>query len=237
MMKRICSIGIASVRSSVQGIIVLLERPFSSAVYLALIATVADVVGLPASVLAIMDHASRATSHKMVIESSIVGGSYEITFPNIAELEPASGDESQLIADIQMALWSTGFFSAGPDGILDADTKDAIRRAEYIVGMEPTGTPTHGLFKKLDFLRRNKDLIETLQQIFLDRGDVTSEPTGLLDLETKEAIIQEEKKYGLRPDGFPDIRLWNKLMNSLIEEPLDGSKVISSRQSIWQGAA
>jgi len=231
MMKRICGIVTACFRSLARGIVALFERPFSSAVYLALLATVADVVGLPASILTIMDSAKGSASHEITIEATGSGGSFAITFPDISELEPASGDESQFIGDVQMVLWSTGFLSADPNGVLDADTRDAIRRAEYVVGMEPTGNPTHDLFEKLDYLERNKDLIEKLQQIFLDRGERASEPNGFLDLETRNAIMRAEQKYGLRPDGFPDIRLWNKLMNSLIKEPIDGSKVTSSRQS------
>lgn len=237
MMKRTCSIVTACFRSLAWGIVALLERPFSSVVYLALIATIADVVGLPASILTIMDHAKGSASHEVTIEAMGPGSSFAITFPDISELEPASGDESQFIGDVQMVLWSTGFLSADPNGVLDADTRDAIRRAEYIVGMEPTGNPTHDLFEKLDYLQRNKDLIEKLQQIFLDRGEMKSEPTGFLDLETKNAIIEAEKKYGLRPDGLPDIRLWNKLMNSLIKEPIDGSKITSSGQSSQRGSS
>lgn len=231
MMKRICSIVTTCIRSLARPLVALLERPFSSAVYFALIATVANVVGLPASILTIMDHVKGSTSRGITIEATGPGRSFTIEFPNISELEPASGDESQFIGDIQMVLWSTGFLSADPNGVLDAGTKDAIRRAEYVVGMKPTGNPTHDLFEKLDFLERNKDLIETLQQIFLDRSEMTSEPTGFLDLETKNAIMEAEQKYGLRPDGFPDIRLWNKLMNSVIKEPVDGSKIASTGQS------
>lgn len=236
-MKRICSIVTACLRSLARGLVALLERPFSSAVYIALIATVADVVGLSASILTIMDHAKGATSHELTIESSGSGGSFAITFPDISELEPASGDESQFIGDIQMVLWSTGFLSNDPNGVLDGETKDAIRRAEYVVGMEPTGDPTHDLFEKLDFLERNKDLIEKLQQIFIDRGELKSEPNGFLDLETRNAIMEAEQRYGLRPDGFPDIWLWNKLMKSLIKEPTDGSKAISSRPPGQRGAS
>lgn len=227
MLKRTCSIVTACLRGLARGIVALLERPFSSAVYLALMATVADGVGLTASILAIMDSANGSASH----EASGSGGSFVITFPDISELEPASGDDSQFIGDVQMVLWSTGFLLTDPNGILDAGTRDAIRRAEYVVGMEPTGNPDHDLLEKLDYLERNKDLIEKLQQIFLDRGELTSEPNGFLDLETRNAIMKAEQNYGLRPDGFPDIRLWNKLMNSLIKEPIDGSKATSSRQS------
>ena len=237
MMKRICSIVTACFRSLARRIVALLERPFSSAVYLALVATVADVVGLPASILTIMDSAKSSASRGTTIEATGSGGPFAITFPDISELEPASGDESQFIGDVQMVLWSTGFLSADPNGVLDADTRDAIRRAEYIVGMEPTGNPTRDLFEKLDYLERNKDLIQKLQQIFRDRGEMTSEPTGFLDLETKNAIIEAEQNYGLKPDGFPDIRLWNKLMNSLIKEPIDGSKITYSGQSRQRGSS
>lgn len=228
MMKLICSVVMACFRSSIRGLVALLERPFSSVVYLALIGTVADVVGLPASILTITDRATGSASHEITIDATGAGGSVAITFPDISALEPASGDQSQFIGDVQMVLWSTGFLSADPNGVLDAATRDAIRRAEYVVGMEPTGDPTRDLFEKLDYLERNKDLIEKLQQIFLDRGELTSEPNGFLDLETRQAIMEAELSYGLRPDGFPDIRLWNKLMNSLIKEPLDGSKISSS---------
>lgn len=232
MMRRICTIWTASFRGLVRGIVALLERPFSSVIYFALIATVADIVGLSASILTITEYAKSSRSLQATIESVGPDGSIVITFPDIAELEPASGDQTQFVGDIQMVLWSTGFLATDPNGVLDRETKDAIRRAEYVVGMEPTGNPTFDLFKKLDFLERNKDLIEKLQQIFLDRGDMTSEPTGFLDLETRNAIIEAEKTYGLRPDGFPDIRLWNKLMNSLIKEPTSRSKIISSSPSV-----
>ena len=173
----------------------------------------------------------------MPINAADYRDSVAITFPDISALEPASGDDSQFIGDVQMALWSTGFLSVDPNGVLDADTRDAIRRAESMVGMEPTGAPTYDLFDKLDYLERNKDLIEKLQQIFLDRGELTSEPNGFLDLETRGAIMKAEQKYGLRPDGFPDIRLWNKLMNSLIKEPIDGPKAASSRPSRQRGSS
>ena len=108
-MKWIYSIVTACFRSLALGIVALLERPFSSAVYLALIATIADVVGLPASVLTIMDSAKGSATQEITIEATGSGGSFAITFPDISELEPASGDESQFIGDIQMVLWSTGF--------------------------------------------------------------------------------------------------------------------------------
>jgi len=236
-MKRIRSIVTACFRNLARGLVALVERPISSAVYLALLATVADVVGLPASVLTIMDAARGSASHEITIETTGSGASFAISFPDISELEPAAGDESRFIGDVQMVLWSTGFLSVDPNGILDADTREAIRRAEYIVGMKPTGSPTNELFDKLDYLERNKDLIEKLQQIFLDRGALTSEPSGFLDLETKLAIMNAEKKYGLKPDGIPDIRLWNKLMNSLIKRPIKGSKISSSRPSRQRGSS
>lgn len=236
-MKRICSVVLACFRSLARGIVALLERPFPSTVYFALIVTVADVLGLPASFLTVMDHAKSATWHEVTTAAMGSDGSIAITFPDISTLEPASGDQSHFTGDIQMVLWSTGFLSADPNGIVDADTEDAIRRAEYVVGMEPTGNPTYDLFEKLDFLERNKDLIATLQQIFLDRGGMTSEPSGFLDLETRHAIIEAEQEYGLKPDGFPDIWLWNKLMNSLIKEPIDGSKAISSKPSVERGSS
>jgi len=182
-----------------------------------------------------MDYRKASSRHEVTINASSSGGSFAIKFPNISDLEPASGDQSEFIGDIQMVLWSTGFLSVDPNGVLDGETRDAIRRAEYIVGMKPTGDPTHDLFEKLEFLERNKDLIEKLQQIFLGRGEIQSEPTGFLDLETRKAIIEAEQEYGLRPDGIPDIRLWNKLMQSLIKEPIEDSKIISSKPSGRQG--
>ncbi len=177
-----------------------------------------------------MDATKSPAEHEITIRADESGPSFAIAFPEFSELEPASGQDPQFIGDVQMMLWSTGFLSIDPNGILDAATKKAIRRAEYIVGMEPTGNPTHDLFDRLDYLDRNKDLIEKLQQIFVDRGELTFEPSGFLDLETRSAIMRAEQEYRLRPDGFPDIRLWNKLMNSLIKEPMEDSKGALSMQ-------
>jgi hypothetical protein len=201
-----------------------MERPISSAAYLALIATVADVLGLSASILTIMDATKHPAEQEITIRANESGSSFAIAFTELSGLEPASGQDPQFVGDVQMMLWSTGFLLLEPNGILDSATQEAIRRAEYIVGMKPTGNPTHDLFDRLDYLYRNKDLIEKLQQIFVDRGELTSEPNGFLDLETRSAIMKAEQEFGLRPDGFPDIRLWNKLMTNLMKEPLRGSK-------------
>ncbi len=197
----------------------ILSKPFESCVYVALLATVADVVGIPASVMTMMSYEGRGLEQAAIVTTSD-GSEFSVYFPDMTDLpEPAYGDEAVFIGNVQKVLIDAGFFKGSPDGVLDEATQNAVRRAEYVVGLPPSGNPTYDLFEALDFLARNRDLVKTIQEILAERGEIKSEPSGLFDLETRDAIIRAERYYGLRQDGFPDIRLWNTLMSSLINKP------------------
>jgi peptidoglycan hydrolase-like protein with peptidoglycan-binding domain len=76
----------------------------------------------------------------------------------VIEREGEAGDEvparaaaqvSGLVLDIQTALASQGLYAADPDGIMQKETADAIRRFQQARGLSVTGEPSEDLLVEL----------------------------------------------------------------------------------------
>ncbi len=226
MIKRVRHRLIAAWQELATALLAILERPFASTIYLALFATIVDGTGMPAGLMTIMSRDQEPT-----VFTTTDGRSFALIFPDIDNLPaPAYGEDKPFIGDMQRLLFATGFFEGDLNGILDEETRHALRRAAHELGMAPSGDPTPALYEALDFLARNRDLVKTIEEILADRGMITSTPDGLYDHETRTAIIDTERRYGLRADGFPDIRLWNTLMNSLLNRP-DPKSALAAAES------
>lgn len=57
--------------------------------------------------------------------------------------------QAEVIAAIQARLSELGYYRGRPDGIVGQMTREAIRRYERPLGVEPTGTPSLAIYRRL----------------------------------------------------------------------------------------
>ncbi|MEZ5934266.1 MAG: peptidoglycan-binding domain-containing protein [Alphaproteobacteria bacterium] len=142
-----------------------------------------------------------------------------ITIQSDSSIEPSVGFD-HLVATIQDGMTRNGLFDGIPDGYADAETKRAISSTQYLLGMPATGDASEELCIVLKYLAEERDMILPLQIVFFDRGQIKSSPDGTINAETRVAIKNAEREFGLRPDGIPDQHLFVRVIGSLADRPL-----------------
>ena len=136
---------------------------------------------------------------------------------------------SGLTASVQYVLALNGLYIGIPDGIRTDETISAISRAEYIVGLEPTGHASEKLCEVLEHLVVHQGMILPIQIIFFDRGEIIEQPDGIFSRETRLAIERTEIAYGLTsPDGLPDNDVFRALIASLETRPVQDETFLKS---------
>ncbi|MEM9626472.1 MAG: peptidoglycan-binding domain-containing protein, partial [Pseudomonadota bacterium] len=148
--------------------------------------------------------------------------------PNPWHEKPALGIGG-ITAAVQNGLALNGLYDGRPDGIRTEETRSAISEAEYIFGLESSGRASQALCRILEYLLKHKDMILPLQIIFFDRGEITGQPDGIIDRETRLAIERAEIEFDLMsPDGLPDDEVFIELIASLETRPLQDESLLAS---------
>ncbi|MGI9493835.1 MAG: peptidoglycan-binding domain-containing protein [Geminicoccaceae bacterium] len=110
--------------------------------------------------------------------------------------------DTTLVSDIQYTLIDLGYDIGTPDGIAGQQTNKAILEAERALRLPPTGKPSETLLAKLK--DRSRQMVTETQQLLKALGRVKSEPSGVLNGETVQAIETVELEQRLPFDGKPD---------------------------------
>jgi len=116
---------------------------------------------------------------------------------------PASPPANRaLVSDIQYLLTDLGYDVGTPDGIAGGQTKNAILKAERSLRLTPTGKPSETLLAKLK--DHSRQMVTETQKLLKALGRIKSEPSGVLNGETVQAIETVEREQRLPFDGKPD---------------------------------
>jgi len=137
-----------------------------------------------------------------------------------------------LTHDIQNVLRGVGLYSGKTDADLNTETIKAILKAEKIFDMELTGSPSEGLYLRLAFFEQNKDLVKTLQELFADRGEFESVPTGNLDNRTIDLLARAWRQYGLEEWSLIDRELLVALIFKIGADNLDNLEFAASNPQL-----
>lgn len=110
--------------------------------------------------------------------------------------------DTALVSDIQYTLIDLGYDVGTPDGIAGRQTNKAILEAERALRLPPTGKPSETLLAKLK--NHSRQMVTETQQLLKALGRIKSEPSGVLNGETVQAIETVELEQQLPFDGKPD---------------------------------
>ena len=91
------------------------------------------------------------TSSRNPLRAALFSAALLVIMPN-ALADPRDGEvaaQAEVIAAIQARLAELGFYRGRPDGIVGQMTREAIRRYERELGVEPTGMPSLAIYRRL----------------------------------------------------------------------------------------
>ena len=117
--------------------------------------------------------------------------------------KPASPPaDKALVSKIQYLLDELDYDVGVPDGIAGGQTRQAIMAAQRELRLPPTGKPSETLLRKLE--DRSRQMVAETQHLLKELGRIKSEPSGVLNGETTQAIEKVELQHELPFDGKPD---------------------------------
>ena len=91
------------------------------------------------------------TSSRNPVRTALFSAALLVVMPS-ALADPRDGEvpaQAEVIAAIQARLSELGYYRGRPDGIVGQMTREAIRRYERQLGVEPTGTPSLAIYRRL----------------------------------------------------------------------------------------
>lgn len=91
------------------------------------------------------------TSSRNPLRTALFSAALLVVIPS-ALADPRDGEvpaQAEVIAAIQARLSELGYYRGRPDGIVGQMTREAIRRYERQLGVEPTGTPSLAIYRRL----------------------------------------------------------------------------------------
>jgi len=148
---------------------------------------------------------------------------------------PTTGEPSEgllirlnekLVTDAQVLLKGLGRIKGEPSGVLNRETRMAIKAIEREQGLHSDGEPDGDLINILEAELNGASVSsETeaevdprlrfrIEELLFDLGYLNSPPSGEDSFDLTEAIRQAELKHGLPVDGMPDLSLFRKLQSA-----------------------
>ncbi len=131
----------------------------------------------------------------------------------------------RLVTDTQVLLKSLGRIKGEPSGILNRETKMAIKAFEREQGLYSDGKPDGDLVTILEAEVSGEIALSSaeseldprlrfrIEELLVDLGYLNGVPSGEDSFDLTEAIRQAELKHGLPVDGVPDLSLYRKLQS------------------------
>ncbi|PZO35477.1 MAG: hypothetical protein DCF19_23795 [Pseudanabaena frigida] len=125
-------------------------------------------------------------------------------------LAPASSD----VMNLQKLLADRGFYNGAVDGIMGAQTRNAIIAAQKAYNLTPDGVAGSRTLAALESDGSKASVtpisatttksteVSNLQELLSKRGFYNGAVDGLMGPQTRLAIIAAQKNYGLVPDGI-----------------------------------
>ncbi len=155
-----------------------------------------------------------------IVDSQLIASLKVRDLPTMSTTTPII---SSGVANLQELLAQRGFYNGPISGILSPDTKSAIIAAQKAYGLEPNGIADSRTIAALESSSsRNKDVTQRpsandifgLQKLLSKRGFYSGKIDGIMNTETRNAIIRAQIFYTIEPlDGLPS----DKLIDGLTE--------------------
>ena len=152
----------------------------------------------------------------------------------VAAADPPSSGSSvasrELVTKIQHALIAAGYDPGFPDGKPGPKTRAAVKEAELALKLPIKGELSEELLHELPALGRT--LIYELQKTLLVLGRIDTQPSGVLESDTRHALEDAELQFGLPPDGVPDRDLLRLLRAQQQDRPTASSGA-EDEPAVW----
>jgi peptidoglycan hydrolase-like protein with peptidoglycan-binding domain len=125
------------------------------------------------------------------------------------ELDLPSSQVSASVMNLQKLLADRGFYDGSVDGIMGAQTRNAILAAQKAYGLTTDGIAGSRTISALESdsgkaiaAPSRSDNVEALQRLLNRRGFYSGAFDGILGPQTRMAIVAAQKNYGLATDGI-----------------------------------
>ncbi|PZU99902.1 MAG: hypothetical protein DCE90_01020 [Pseudanabaena sp.] len=158
----------------------------------------------------------RAQQSLGLVTDGIAGSQTIAALENIAEKtkaspEPdlASSKVSATVMNLQKLLADRGFYDGAVDGLMGPQTRNAILAAQKAYGLTTDGIAGSRTIAALESdsgkaiaLPSGSKNVESLQRLLAQRGFYKGTFDGIMGPQTRMAIIDAQKNYGLVTDGI-----------------------------------